>query len=311
MILGAGYGKRLRPLTELRPKPLVPVGLKPILEWHLDALLALGVDSVALNASHHADQIEGHVGGRAQRSPRVEVIREETPLGTGGGLLGARRLLGREAHFLVINADIFHTIDLGDAVEAHDRAEADATLVVRRVGPDEPQDELTIDANGRVTGISGMGGTATGWRFTGVHVLSPKVFDYLSAPGPLLTGYQGLLADGAKVLAHDCGDALWFDVGTPAEYLTANGAATQMASSRQPVFPGVEIIEPTLTGSSTEIGTGCVIGPWAVIGEHAAIGDGSTLSDCVVWPDVSISPGSVLQGCVAYPGGTLAVVDGA
>lgn len=307
MILGAGHGTRLRPLTALLPKALVPVGLEPLLDRHLDTLAAVGANVVALNASHLADQVERHVGERGPRLPRVEVIREELPLDTGGGLLGARALLEREARFLVVNVDAFHEIELGAVLETHDRSAADATLAVRRAGEGEPQDVISITAAGTVSGIAATGGTASGWRFIGVQVLSPPVFDHLTAPGSLVAGYEGLLAAGAKIVAHDCGDATWFDVGTPRDYLEANRAAIAIASKPPPPPVGVEVASPVLVATSARIGEGCVIGPSTVIGDKASIGPGARLAESVVWPEVSVPAGAELRRCVAHPGGILRV----
>lgn len=224
MLLAAGRGTRLRPLTETRPKALMPVGGRPLLDWHLEALGKLGADPVAINVCHLGEQIENHIAAR-DTPPRVEILREEEPLGTGGGLLGARALLEQERRFLVVNADAFHAINLGEVLEAHDRTEAEATLVVRRAAPGEPQDELAIDRGGTVTGLGKAGGARSGWRFTGIHVLTPAVFAHLESPGSLVIGYEGLLAGGARVVAHDAGEATWFDIGTPADYIAADRAA--------------------------------------------------------------------------------------
>lgn len=231
MLLAAGGGTRLRPFTATRPKALMPVGGRPLLDRHLDALEMLGGDLAAINVSHLGDQIEDHLAAR-RRPPRVEIVREEAPQGTGGGLLGARALLEGGRRFLTINADIFHAIDLSEVLEAHDRAEADATLVVRRATPGEPQDALAIGGGGTVNGLGEAGGAAVGWRFTGIHVLTPAVFDHLRSPGSLATGYEGLLAGGAKVMAHDAGETTWFDIGTPADYSAAKRVAENMRLAR-------------------------------------------------------------------------------
>lgn len=204
----------------------MPIGGRPLLDRHLEALRKLGGSPVAINVCHLGEQIEDHVAGR-DVPPRVEILRERVPLGTGGGLLGARALLEDERRFLTINADIFHTIDLGEVIGAHDRAGADATLVVRRARPDEPEDELAIDDRGAVIGLGEVGGARSGWRFTGIHVLTPAVFEHLVSPGSLVTGYEGLLAAGAKVMAQDVGDVTWFDIGTPADYVAADRAAAE------------------------------------------------------------------------------------
>ena len=293
MLLGAGLGMRLRPLTNLRPKPLVPVGERPLLDWHLEALEALGVESATINVSHLGEQIERHARSRPEGRLSLRVIREAAPTGTGGGLLSARELLEGEDNFLVVNADIFHAIDLGKAIDAHREEEADATLVLRRAGPGEPRDDLSIDGDGLVTGIGPGGRASREWRFTGIHVLGGSVFGHLNAPGSLADAYGGLLASGARVLAHDCGDASWFDVGTPLGYLEANLAAISRS--------------PSVVAESARLGPGCEVGPRVVIGAEARIGAGSRISEAVVWPGATVSPGATVRRAIVYPGGVMAV----
>ena len=306
MLLGAGYGKRLRPLTAFRPKPLAPVGLKPLLDWHLDSLKALGVSTVALNASHLAGQIDDHLRAREPQPPDVSLLREDVPLGTGGGLLNARGLLGEESLFLVINADLFHAIDLRGAVAAHLESGAEATLVVRRAGPGEPQDQVAFDREGRLTGI---GGSAAGWRFTGIHVLQPAIFDHLPSRGSLADGYAGLLRDGAAVASYDCGDALWFDVGTPETYLAANIACARMSDAQRAVTTEHRTIRPLLVAESAEIEPGCAIGPNVTVGENAVLESGARISDSVIWPGTSVSGDAVLNRCVVHPGGIMSIPE--
>ena len=306
MLLGAGQGGRLAPLTSFLPKPLVPVGLRPLLDRHLDALAALGVDSVAINASHLADRIDEHLRKRGRRAPRVELLREATPLDTGGGLLGARSMLEGQECFLVINADVLHGVALDDVLAFHRRSGAGATLVVRRAGRGEEEGYLTFDDRGGLAAVGGDRGGAS-WTFTGIHVLTPRVFDYLSSPGSLGAAYEGLLRDGVAVASYDGSDALWFDIGTPASYLAANRACARTEGSPQSGPAEYRRRDPVLVADSAEIGTGCTIGPNAVIGERASIGPDAQVSDSVVWPDTSVPAKTALDHCIVHPGGTLAV----
>jgi mannose-1-phosphate guanylyltransferase len=303
MLLAAGSGTRLRPLTDLLPKPLMPVGLRPLLDRHLDALAAIGVERVAVNASHRADELEAHLRDAGARQPRVTLLREESPLGLGGGLLGARPLLGRESRFLAVNADVFHAVDLPAAIASHERREADATLVLRRARGSEAADELAVNREGDVTSLPGMG-RSEGWRFTGIQVLTPALFDHLSSPGALFDGYRGLLESGGRIGAHDCGDAMWIDIGTVERYLLANRAAAVLRTDG-PRRTGPGISGDALVAANARIGRNCLIEAGTVIGEEAAIGDRARLFDTVVWPGMSVAPGSLLRSAVVYPGGLL------
>src|SRR5262245_7819478 len=106
MILAAGRGERLRPLTERLPKPMVEAGGRPLLDWHLRRLAAAGVREAVINVSHLAELIVGHVGDGARYGLRVAWSREAEPLETAGGIANARAQLG-EAPFLLVNSDIY------------------------------------------------------------------------------------------------------------------------------------------------------------------------------------------------------------
>src|SRR5262245_49395069 len=110
MILAAGRGERLRPLTERLPKPLVEAGGKPLIDWHLQRLAAAGIREAVVNVSHLADQIVAHLGDGGRHGMRIAFSREAEPLETAGGIANARALLGAEP-FLLVNSDIYCDYD--------------------------------------------------------------------------------------------------------------------------------------------------------------------------------------------------------
>lgn len=299
VLLAAGFGTRLRPLTEQIPKALMPVGNRPILDWQLDALARAGVRRVIVNASHLADRLDAELTIRSSPELEIVVSREAEPLGTGGGLHRVRRLLAEERAFFVINADAFHDVDLVELARHHDARGADATVVLHRV--DEGQgDELSIDAEGNVTGVPG-GSPLTAvrrWHFTGLHVLTPRILRSLPRRGSIFAGYRELLRAGARVSAFELGpDRTAIDIGTPRGYLSANFVAAGTA-------PAV-LVDPR-----AELAPGCSIGPRAVIGEGAVLGERCHVANSVVMPSTVVAADSHLTDCVAYPGGSLRVPRG-
>ena len=131
LLLAAGYGTRLRPLTTHLPKALVPVADRPLLDYHFEALAQAGVRNVILNASHLPNHLAEDVRGPAGSNLEVVLSVESKPLGTGGGLTRVRGQLEHESAFLVINADTFHSVDLRRVVRHHVSSGADATLVLK------------------------------------------------------------------------------------------------------------------------------------------------------------------------------------
>lgn len=214
-VLAAGLGTRLRPLTLQTPKPLLPVGGRPILDLVVDRLRAAGHGEIVVNAFWLADQIVAWGEGR----PGITVVVESPAiLGTGGGLRNARPLLAER--FVVVNGDILSDVDLG-ALWAIDAPAVMALRpqAVRVHTPVAMRDSI-------VTGIAGVVGEADGaWHFTGVHALRRDVLDLVPEGEQCVirTVYRDLIPRGVvRGLVHE-GD--WTDIGTPAEYAAvASGA---------------------------------------------------------------------------------------
>jgi MurNAc alpha-1-phosphate uridylyltransferase len=216
MLLAAGKGVRLRPITENIPKPLVEVGGRALLDWALDRLLDAGVKEAVVNLHHLGDMIETHLSGRTE--PAITFCREEELLETGGGVLNALQILGAKP-FYVVNAD---ALWLNGSMDALDR--------LGRAWDDERMDGLlllhsTVDAYG----YDGLGDFAAGpdgtltrrpegevspYLFTGVQILHRRAFDGLrEGCFSLNRVYDRALAKGRLFgIVHD---GEWFHIGTP------------------------------------------------------------------------------------------------
>jgi MurNAc alpha-1-phosphate uridylyltransferase len=208
MLLAAGRGERLRPLTERTPKPLVEAGGKALIDWHLERLAAAGCRETVINVSHLADQIVRHVGDGARYGMRIAWSREAEPLETAGGIAKARALLG-DAAFLLVNSDIYCEYDLSK-LEDFSLGTNLAHIVLVPNPAHHPQGDFTLEA-GRVGN-----GAAPRYTYAGVAVLSPGLVSAVKpgdkAPlGPLLRQ-----AAGERRLSGELFEGLWTDVGTAA-----------------------------------------------------------------------------------------------
>lgn len=225
MILAAGLGTRLRPLTDHTPKALIEVGGVPILERIARRLTEAGVDRIIVNAHHHANQIEAHAE-RLTRGLGIEVlvsVEEEEPLETGGGLAHAEPLFRKDGPFLLHNGDIVTEIDLAPLYDAHD----DDRLATLAVGRRETSRRLLFDGEGLVgwenvaTGRSErcrqVVGELEAWPFAGIHVISPEIFSQITETGSfsIIALYLRLSAEGHAILPYDVTGALWLEVGGP------------------------------------------------------------------------------------------------
>jgi len=206
MLLAAGRGERMRPLTDARPKPLMEVAGKPLIAWHLERLARAGFREVVINVSWLADQIVDALGDGSRHGVRIAWSREPWPaLETGGGLFNALPLLG-EGPFLLVNSDVYTDIDF-TSLRIADGDLAQLVLVANPVH--HPQGDFWLDGRGRI-GVEG------GERLTysGISILRPELFKG-AEPGrfPLLPWL--LRAQTAGRLGGQKHAGRWLDIGTP------------------------------------------------------------------------------------------------
>jgi mannose-1-phosphate guanylyltransferase len=263
MVLAAGLGTRLRPLTDACAKPLVPVGDRPALDHVLDRLRAAGVTRLVVNAHHHARQLVAHAN--TMRDLAVSV--EDDLLGTAGGIERAGPVLG-EGDAIVWNGDILAEVDVRDLVAAHRDL---ATLVVERM--ERGAGSVGVDGAGRIVRLrqERFGDEVHGGQFLGIQVLSAELRALLPARGGLVEDlYVPALARGATLRAHPF-EGAWHDIGSVASYLGANLAWLARRGSASWQGADAHVAE-TVALERTVVGAGAVV-----------TGAGA-LDGCVVWP---------------------------
>jgi MurNAc alpha-1-phosphate uridylyltransferase len=225
MILAAGLGTRLGPITRDTPKALVDIHGAPILEHIARRLIAAGADHIIINVHHHAQRIIDFVRSRDDFGVRVSISHEvDAPLETGGGLLHARPLFRRDASFFLHNVDVLCDADLNAMYAAHVGSGALATLAVNT----RPTSRLLLfDENGLCGRMSAGGGAgaevhSTGGdpralAFAGIHVISPPLLDMIEETGAfsIIDLYLRLASQGRPIVHHDIGAALWLEIGNP------------------------------------------------------------------------------------------------
>lgn len=293
MILAAGLGTRLRPLTHHLPKPLVPVHNRSIIAHHLQMLATLGVREVMLNLHYLPEVIQETIGDGSAWDLRVHYS-IETPdvLGTGGGLAKVQDFFADQELFLFLNGDILHEIPLAQAIAKHREEQATATLILRPHPGDEKTGWIGVDDQGHVRRVPDMEANPTLQKrmFTGLHILSPTIFRYLpKEPCCILrTGYRAMLAEGLHVTSFDAQAHPWHDIGNPHDYLHTNMHLLQQD-------PNHTLIDP-----HAQVDPSAEIGPYCVIGKGATVGAGCHLKHAVVWPNARIAPNQTLHNGIAY-----------
>lgn len=272
MILAAGLGTRLRPLTDKKPKALVPVVNRPILARIIEYLKSHGIAQIIVNAHHHYRQLLDYLE-RESFGVDVEVRVEPEILGTGGGIKNTSGFWNDEP-FIVINSDILTDIDLRRAYEHHRKTGALATLILHDY---KPFNQVQTDGRQWITEIfqkSGPGRLA----FTGIHILDPTIFcDFPQEQSfNIIACYRRLIRSGKGIKAFISEGHYWYDIGTIDGYFQANkGLLTDVYA----------------------IGDGCRIDPsarledWAVVGDGSCIEKGVKLRRSILWEEATVREG--------------------
>jgi NDP-sugar pyrophosphorylase family protein len=235
MVMAAGLGTRLRPLTDDRPKALVEVAGRTLLEITLARLRAFGVHEVIINVHHFADMVVAYLRANDSFGMRIEISREEILLDTGGGLKKAANFFlhaatGSDEPFLLHNVDVISTIDLRRMVQFHIGHQALATLAVQdRITSRHLLFDEQMQLCGRRTGseqkaeLVRSSGRMQALAFSGIHVVSPRIFTVMPGDGvfSIIPSYLQLAGQGERILAFRADEYYWRDLGKPEQVAQA------------------------------------------------------------------------------------------
>lgn len=292
LLLAGGFGTRLRPLTYTRPKPLLPVAGRPMLEWALERLPP-EVDHVVVAVNWLAEELERHFEARNEgREMRCTVVREAEPLGTAGAVKNCQEHLTSD-RFFVINADIVSDMDLGAQLRQHLETGARTTIALKRVPADQTvhYGVATLDDEDprRIRGFVEKPATPeqapSDLINAGAYLLEREVLDLVPA-GKMVSMEKEIfpqLLDGG--LYGWAFDGTWVDVGDPARLREA----TRVLASGVYCGHGTVVADDVLLDQ-------------AVVGQRCRIGEGAKLRCCVLGDDVEVAAGSVLEDCVVGDG---------
>ena len=230
MVLAAGRGQRLAPLTDTCPKPLMPVGDAPLLEHILAFLRAGGIDEVIINLHHLGHMIEARIGDGRRFGLTVRYSREDPILDTGGGIKQAERWLA-DAPFVVANGDSLLELPLGELLDHHRAHGGVVTMALRVPSPSDDFGAVEVDADQRVRRIVGLPPDApdTGLRrlmFPGLHVLQPEIFRFMPTPGVFSITrmtYPAVLSANQPIIGYVTA-ARWLTIDTAAALQAADAA---------------------------------------------------------------------------------------
>ena len=242
MILAAGLGTRLRPITDQRPKALVEVSGRTLLEITLSRLRAFGIREVVVNVHHFANMILEYLQTNNNFGMRIALSREEVLLDTGGGVKKAAYFFLEDSNslqepFIVHNVDVISTIDLRRMTQFHSENQALATLAVKDRETSRYllfNERLQLcgrrSGRGQKTQLVGSSQRVQALAFSGIHVISPRIFEMMTEEGAfsMIASYLRLASQGERILAFRADDYYWRDLGKTAD---VRQAAQELSSS--------------------------------------------------------------------------------
>jgi mannose-1-phosphate guanylyltransferase len=330
MIMAAGLGTRLRPITYEMPKPMVPVLNRPVMEHIIELLARHGFTEVNANLHWFPELIRDRFGDGSRFGIELRYSEEEALLGTAGGVRKAADFLGED--FLVISGDALTDIDLAAMREFHRSHGGIATLATKRVADTSQFGVVITDTDGRVQGFQEKPDPAealSDLANCGVYMFRDEIFDYFPAEGDrskaagpddppgfadwAMDVMPALLEGDVPFYSHEV-RAYWNDIGNLEELWRSNVDAVSGEVAIDPGAPevaegvragegtdlaGTEVEPPALFGPNVELGADVRIDGPAVIGDGARIGAGSRIKESVLLPGTEVGPATVLAGAIA------------
>ena len=308
MVLAAGFGKRLQPLTRVLPKPMFPVLGRPLLSHTFDILESANISDVAINVHHLPNSIINYFKNTPHPGLNLHFSEEERILGTAGGIKKMENFL-EDGPFVLINSDIITNIKLDKVIDFHKKNNSKLTLVVRQDISPEQYDSIEISEDGRIVhfiGASSMEIPDNTKRvmFTGIQIMEPEIFERIPAGqfcGTTEDIFPQLIQDEVPIYGY-LHDGYWKDMGNRESYLQVNADALDEKVSLKGVSPNKLnnslIVSPVLVDRNCQIAENSKIGPYSVIGPNCKIKSGAVVENSILWEGVTIGAGSTIKSSV-------------
>lgn len=292
-VMAAGLGTRLRPLTEVLPKPLIPIFGRPLMTFAFDHLASVGVERFVVNTHHLPQAFEAAFpDGQYQDCP-VELVHEPVRLETGGGIKNAQPFL-EGGPFFVYSGDILTDVDLQDLIDVHFAAGNDVTLALRKTGF---RSGIRV-VGGQISALRHESGTHD---FANVSVWNPGAFERLESgrAGSFVPVLERWIADGGRIGGVELAGGEWFNIGSRREYLEVHGIL-----DRGDWVPscGLRNAGFTKIHPSANVANDAVVAGFSSIGAGVEVGARALLEDCIVWPGAKIASDAKLVRCIVFSG---------
>jgi mannose-1-phosphate guanylyltransferase / phosphomannomutase len=317
VIMAGGEGTRLRPLTSNQPKPMLPLANRPMMEHVVALLRQHGFEDVVVTVAFMANAIRNYFGDGSEFGVRMAYATEPTPLGTAGSILNAREQLTER--FMVISGDVLTDMDLSAIVRTHEQKGALGTIALKSVEDPLEFGIVITDSDGAIERFlekPTWGQVFSDTINTGIYVLEPEIFDYITPGRPVdfsADVFPDVLAAGKPLFGH-VAEGYWEDVGTLDAYLGAHqdvmDGKVNVDVAGFPLRPGVwlgkgaevdptaRIDGPAIIGGNAHIGAGAHLRSYCVLGPNTQIGDNVTITRSVVHENSFLGSGVSIDGTV-------------
>jgi len=311
LILAGGFGTRLRPISCTRPKTLFPIVNKPLLERILQRLEKTGIKEAILAVNGLTEfYLKKYTIEKYGLDIKYSIDPPKKPLGTGGPIKKAERLIGKSGPFLVLNGDIFTDLEYKEIIEFHKKKQAIATIALYEVDDPSRYGVAEILDNNRIKQFiekPKKDEAPTKLINAGIYVLDPKIFNYIPKDKPTSMEreiFPKLIKE--KNLFGLTMQGLWMDIGKPAGYLQANNKLLKTYHKKNKIrMQNSEIKTPVAIDSDVKIGLGTVIGPYVAIGKNTIIANNVKINHSVILPDVTIKEGATIKGAIIGEGAVI------
>ena len=312
MILAAGFGSRLKPLTLSLPKPMFPILNQPLLEHTLHFLSSQGIQDIIVNVHHLPEEIIDYFGDGSNFGVRLVFSIEEEILGTAGGLKKAQEFLERET-FLVMNSDVLADINLASLLKVHNEKNACLTLLVRQDANPEKYKPIQLADDGRIirfvdASFNHPSKKTQRVMFTGIQVMEPEIFSRIPEDkffGTTEDVFPSLVEEGLPVygVLHE---KYWIDIGTRETYIQAHADALEgrlaLKTKSSVNAEGPLIVPPVHIGKDCEISNDAQVGPHAIIGNGCRLRSGAMVENSILWEGATIGSGATVQNSIVGKG---------
>lgn len=319
VVMAGGEGSRLRPITANRPKPLVPIANRPVMEHIVELLKRHGITEIVATLHYLSDEIQSYFGDGSEFGVSMQYSIEDTPLGTAGSVKKAQDLLGSDEPFLIISGDALTDCDLTAAIKFHEEKGSLATLILTHV-------PNPLDFGVVITGEEGQvlrflekpswSEVFSDTVNTGIYILDPAVFETMEA-GKNYDWSQNifpqLLREEKPIFGYVM-EGYWADIGTLQQYREChehlmNGTVNLPIPGREirdrifvgqgsVVDPTAELIPPVVIGRECKIKAGARVGPHTCLGDHVFVEEGATVARSVVWDSAYIGPATSIASAI-------------